>query len=201
MSYRNLSFFLALFLGPQLFAAHLIPVNLADLASSSARIFEGRCLRIEQTTVPSKGGKVAIPAATYTFQVADNLKGDASSTITLTPLGEPAAGQTFLISPKDLNLPEYQIGQTYLLFFAKQGVTGLTSPVGLSQGVFSIEGERAINLNDTNRILQGMEQTLAASRFKSLAAKTENGFSKSLLKDLVRDLLSGKLAIHNQEDK
>lgn len=131
-------FWLLTFVTTQSHAAMVIPATLETLARSSARIFRGHCVKAETGTVEIAGGRIAV--TTYTFEVADNLKGVAGGTVSFRQVGSAAGGR------RDLGalagLPVYAPAAEYILFLLPESSVGLTSPAGAEQGAFVIRGER-----------------------------------------------------------
>ena len=104
-------------------------VNLSDMVRLADRVFAGRCLRAEevaQATIP-------FPVTRYLFEVLQNLKGtEAGEKISFLQarLGPGVAGKT--------GMPVFREGEEFLLFLHRNSALGLTSPVGLAQGVFEV---------------------------------------------------------------
>ena len=109
-------------------AASVERINLFDMVRAADRIFWGRCLQSEAGREPSTG----LPMTTYTFEVLRGLKGaQAKESIRFRQLsGGPAGGIR--------GLPEFSPGQEILLFLYPDSRLGLTSPVGLAQGMFRV---------------------------------------------------------------
>ena len=109
-------------------AASVERINLFDMVRVADRIFWGRCLQAEPGREPSTG----LPVTTYTFEVLRGLKGaQANESIRFRQLsGGPAGGIR--------GLPEFSPGQEILLFLYPDSRLGLTSPVGLAQGMFRV---------------------------------------------------------------
>ena len=102
-------------------------VNLPEMVSLADRVFIGKCLRVEQISA----GSVPFPLTRYFFEVRRALKGtQPGETVTFRQVdsGRPGSGPS--------GLPRFQKGQEVLLFLHEESSLGLTSPVGLSQGVF-----------------------------------------------------------------
>ena len=109
-------------------AASVERINLFEMVRVADRIFWGRCLQAESGREPSTG----LAATTYTFEVLRGLKGaHAGDSIRFRQLsGGPAGGIR--------GLPEFSAGQEILLFLYPDSRLGLTSPVGLAQGMFRV---------------------------------------------------------------
>jgi hypothetical protein len=114
-----------------------VPATLADLASSAATVFRGRCVAAEVETADVAGARV--PVTVYTFDVADPLKGAPGRTITFRQVGAPEGGPRDLAS--HVGLPAYTPGLEYVLFLLPESGAGLTSPAGAGEGAFLVVGE------------------------------------------------------------
>lgn len=202
-------FVLTVFAVSPTFAARLELLNLVDLTQTSHRIFEGRCIKVEHTSVKSRGGGLWIPAVRYTFEILDGIKGVSSPTIQIQQLGHALDGKDFFLKPESLGLPTFNAGQTYLLFMNENGSTGLTSPIGMVQGVFDVAKGLAKNQLGNAHILFGMEEALKTSGYGSLWVRGQirpsrnfwdDGLELNLFKGLVRELMSGDLKAPSRKE-
>jgi len=103
-------------------------INLFEMVRTADRIFWGRCLEAEAGREPSTG----LPVTTYTFEVLRGIKG--ARTGTSIRFQQLSGGGTGAIR----GLPEFSRGQEILLFLYPDSKLGLTSPVGLVQGMFRV---------------------------------------------------------------
>lgn len=128
---KSLASFMAIgLLGPALLATQVIPMNLVDMVGRADRIFLGVCQKVE--SVRTSNG---LTARQYTFQVRRNLKGvENLETVVFRHLSSPAVG-----GMRIPGIPTYKQGQEILIFLHADSAIGLTSPVGLSQGLFRVE--------------------------------------------------------------
>lgn len=109
-------------------AASVERINLFEMVRAADRIFWGRCLQAEPGREPSTG----LPVTTYRFQVFRGIKGaHAGDSIQFRQLSGGPAGAI-------PGLPEFSHGQEILLFLYPDSRLGLTSPVGLAQGMFRV---------------------------------------------------------------
>ncbi len=109
-------------------AASVDRINLFEMVRAADRIFWGRCLQTEPGREPSTG----LPVTTYTFEVLRGIKGtQAAESIRFRQL---SGGPTGAVR----GLPEFSRGQEILLFLYPDSRLGLTSPVGLAQGMFRV---------------------------------------------------------------
>jgi len=108
-------------------ATSVTTVNLAEMVRNADRVFYGRCVSTRQSVERETGMAIV----EYEFEVLEGLKGvRAGETVTIRQLdGEKAS----LRLP---GLPSYRKGQELLLFLHGDSRLGLTSPVGMAQGLF-----------------------------------------------------------------
>lgn len=158
-------------------ATSVIQMNLEQLTVKSHQIFRGTVLDIAETTVEAGGGP--LPAVTYTVRVDEPFQGEFE-----TVKGVPVAQFTTLGTKKQhlsgqipiAGLPNLQIGGDYLLMVAPAGPVGLTTTMGLGQGLFTIAGrpgeETAVNGFGNKGLFDGMTASgiAAASGDLSYAA-------------------------------
>ena len=104
-------------------------LSLEELTRRADRIFVGTCVEVRH--VRSESGQ---PITEITFRIIEPIKGVSADRIMIRQLG----GQL---------LPGYSVGQEVLLFLHPESPTGLTSPVGLGQGIFTVlrQGPRREN--------------------------------------------------------
>jgi hypothetical protein len=103
-------------------------LNLESMTRAAGLVFAGRCIAVERVEQP----QAEFSALKITFEVEKGLKGveDGSKISFLEHFlpGAPAA--------KQRGPAPYRQGQSYLLFLHPSSESGLTSPVGMGQGVF-----------------------------------------------------------------
>ena len=136
-------------------AATVRIVDLEEMAALSDRVFRGRCLSTRQIEHSS-----GLPVVEYTFQVLQGIKGATEGEeMIFRQLGGTGSGGFVMAG-----LPSYVPGQDVLLFLNADSRIGLTSPVGLSQGVFRVHRDSAgewlaVNgLDNLNLIHQGAQK-------------------------------------------
>ncbi|NND44079.1 MAG: hypothetical protein HKN58_02060 [Xanthomonadales bacterium] len=125
-------------------AAMVIKMGFGDLVGNADKIFRGTVMTSEPGTVAMGGSE--FPTVVYTVRVDDALKGDfgagkAGAVIELTMLGnlksETASGSVQRLASLDIN-PILEVGGEYVLFTTAPSAAGLSTTVGLGQGLFSI---------------------------------------------------------------
>ena len=142
---RAFSLFLAFFLTLSIpYAAWPLQsqmVNLADMAKQADRILAGRILSVREGSILGGGG--SIPVMEYTLSVSQVLKGQAAPQIVIRHFR--VSGGTFLLgngSMGRIELPIYRTNEDLILFLTADSSLGLSSPVGLIQGVFQIKKDK-----------------------------------------------------------
>ena len=116
--------------GTQLGATTVQTVNLFEMVKLADRVFWGKYLKMKT----AQDGATGLLVTAYTFEVREGIKGvSAGETVVFRQISQ---GQKGFGIP---GLPQYHEGQEALLFLHADSRIGLTSPVGLSQGVFRVE--------------------------------------------------------------
>lgn len=111
-------------------------VNLSEMVANSNRIFLGVC-------VSADSGQDADRHLSYTeyrFRVVDGFKGVTPGEI-VTFRQFQGLGSALV---KVIGMPVYQEGEKVLLFLSSDSKLGLTSPLGLQQGVFRPVGRDGV---------------------------------------------------------
>lgn len=133
-------------------AGQIRPVNLEEMTLRAARIFAGRCVASELEKDPNTGMVVAVA----TFEVHRTVKGGAQDAVTVRMIeGDDGHGGG------TAGVPGFRPGDEAVLFLYGEGKSGLTSPVGLGQGRFTIitdkEGRQIARNEFANRnLLRGL---------------------------------------------
>ncbi|MFN0127278.1 MAG: hypothetical protein ACKV19_11400 [Verrucomicrobiales bacterium] len=113
-------------------------MRLEALCQNAGRIVRGTVVNVSRGQVEVGGG--LLPTVVYKIQVKENLAGTPAELVVLTMVARPKsptqAGNATRLAL--VELPQLEEGKEYLLFTTKPSKAGLTSPVGLAQGCFSI---------------------------------------------------------------
>lgn len=120
--------------------AMVMKMGLGDLVGNADKVFRGTVLTKEPGTVAAGGAELS--TVTYTVQVDEALKGDfGKPVVSITMLGnlkaDVASGNVQRLSRMDMN-PDLSIGGEYVLFTTAPSAVGLSTTVGLGQGVFRV---------------------------------------------------------------
>lgn len=117
-------------------ATTVLALKPAEVDALAQRIVEGRCLEVRAASVPGQGA----PATEYVFLVERVLKGeglaeqvarDGGRLIVRQVGGFSSEGRSLVVP----GMPRYVAGKRYRLALNGESELGLTSPVGLGQGV------------------------------------------------------------------
>jgi hypothetical protein len=136
-------------------ATMLKQLNRADLSKNADRIFRGTVTGIDTSTVQAGGG--TLPVVIYRFKVREALKGEfirkgeqayAEVRMIGTFKNEKQVGKVQHVS-LFRDVPRLSMGGEYLMFATRSSAIGLSTSVGLGQGLFQIHGvagkEMAVN--------------------------------------------------------
>jgi hypothetical protein len=150
-------------------ATSVLPLDLAQVIDQSAVAFQGTCIDNKSGRDPQTGLIVTMT----TFRVDDVLKGDVGATYTIKQLGgeNTSEGLNFTVH----SIPKFAVGESYVVFMAGVSSAGFSSPIGLSQGRFTIQGGDAglevgngVDFRDLTENMAGVE--LPQSKAKASGA-------------------------------
>jgi hypothetical protein len=137
-------------------AANIRYMNLRDLVAHADRIVRGTVVASEEGTVSVGGG--TLPIVTYRIRVEDALKGSAAAgeTIEVSLLGQKKETARGPIRNLTLlrDLPRFTVGRDYLFILTRPSQIGLSTTVGLGQGLFQLQGRPGAELaaNEANNL-------------------------------------------------
>lgn len=146
-------------------AAMVSQMNLGEMTLNAHLIARVTVLDVEQSSVELGGGE--LPVVEYTLRVEEAFKGSVdtakeTSVVVVRMLGDikqhDAEGAIRKVSALP-ELPRLRMGHDYVLFTTAPSAIGLSAPVGLGQGSFSIytdgKQEMAANELDNAGLFQG----------------------------------------------
>ena len=154
-------------------ASMVLPLGLDRLHGDAKLVFLGECLS-NSVEFDQQSNRVV----TYTtFEVIETYKGIAGKGIA----GKGKAGGSLTIKQIGGNLPEanlsvripgvpqFEVGQRYVVFLPPASKLGFSSPVGLSQGKFMVKTDAAgaqmvSNGRDVGELMENMAQSKMPSR-------------------------------------
>lgn len=118
-------------------AASVVPLYLDEIIDTATVAFEGTCLGNRSERDPLTNLVV-----TYTtFSVREVLKGGVGTTYTIKQIGGSLPDDN--IRYRVEGVPKFTAGEDYVVFLAGVSAAGFSSPIGLAQGRFRVEGAPA----------------------------------------------------------
>ena len=132
-------------------ASDVIHMNLRDLVGRADRILRGTVIESTEGTITAGGGD--LPVVTYKIRVNQSLKGgDGSGEVIevrlLGTMKQPDSGP-YRRAAVLKDLPRFSVGNNYLFVLTRPSAIGLSTTVGLGQGLFTLGGrpgqETAVN--------------------------------------------------------
>src|SRR5215813_1792106 len=113
-------------------ATTVIPPTFDQLVNQAELIFQGTCTDVKSVWA-GQGGERHIE--TYvTFQVADNVKGDAGASYTIRMLGGTVGDETMMVT----DTPKFSVGDREILF-VEHNFDQFVPLVGISHGRFHVQ--------------------------------------------------------------
>ena len=153
--------------GSAVHGSSVLPLDLDQLVAGAQTIVQARCTGNVVEPDPTVGA-----VTVTTFVVLDRAKGSAGSTFTMRQAGGELGGMVI-----NFYTPKFRIGEEYVLFVPPAGRLGLASPVGLSQGVFSVApavaGKEVTNGSDFAVLLEGADATTLPPGIAARMQRTE----------------------------
>jgi hypothetical protein len=159
-------------------ASNVVHMTLRDLVARADRIVRGTVLDANEGTVFAGGGN--LPVVTYRIRVDEALKGAVDGEVIevrlLTPTKAFAAGPHRRASVLR-DLPRFSVGRDYLFVLTQPSRIGLSTTVGLGQGLFQLRGrtgqEEAINEANNLGLFAGLADAPQTPGPVSYAALTK----------------------------
>ena len=180
--------------GDALYAVNVRHMNLRELVTRADRIVRGTVIAQDDTTVSAGGGQ--LPATLYRIQVAETLKGSAANgeVIEVRLLARPKNTGTAMRRGTILqDLPEFRVGQEYLFVLTRPSAAGLSTTVGLRQGLFELRGrgDDALAVNGANNagLLEEPAAAATARSDRRARPRAAGPISYATLADEIRGLV------------
>jgi hypothetical protein len=162
----------ALMLHAPVNALSVIDLELDQIIDNATYAFEGKVL--ESRSEIEAGSRLIVTH--ITFEVKDTFKGTLPARYTIKQIGgEKIAGGRLFPNVS------YVVGETYAVFLTGVSATGFSSPVGLHQGKFRIEGEGA-NRRASNGKVMRVTQALDGAVADGTALEPRASFDLNDLK-------------------
>ncbi|MCV2353236.1 hypothetical protein LNV09_03575 [Paucibacter sp. B2R-40] len=174
---------------PQAQATQLPPQNLSQMIAKAELIVSG------EVTAVKDGIQDGVPYTEVTLKVAGSAKQDLApkSSYTFRQFGllkaRKMADGRYLLPAKIEGMPTWVVGERVMTFMNKPAAkTGLSTPVGLTQGKLSINGSKAANSFNNAGLFDGVQVlTRGALRASeaSMLSKNSGAVDINVLQGLV----------------
>jgi hypothetical protein len=171
-------------------ASRVRQVNLEEIVESAERVFSGRCTEVRAERDPATGLDVQL----VTFEVHRAVKGQLGESVTIRMLG---GGELLGSGAGDVaGFTRFAPGEEVVLFLYGESSAGLTSPVGLGQGKFSViedkQGRKiALNALGNRGLMRGLSAEAAGQLGTELSSLQDGeGPSSTALLDGVERLVA-----------
>jgi hypothetical protein len=146
-------------------ASNVIHMTLRDLVARGDRIVRGTVLAADEGTLSAGGGN--IPIVTYRIRVDEALKGSVASgeviEVRLLASMKQASIGALRRAAVLRDLPRFAVGRDYLFVLTRPSQIGLSTTVGLGQGLFELRGrpgqEQAVNEANNLGLFSGLPGT------------------------------------------
>lgn len=120
-------------------AALVQKMELPEVCARADKIFRGIVLSAKEGTTEAGGG--VLPTMTYTIKVTENYQGEYVTKGDLTVAEITTLGRVKATGSPLADLPELEIGRDYFLMMTSPSPIGLSAPVGLGQGCYTVSGK------------------------------------------------------------
>jgi len=143
-------------------ASNVIHMTLRDLVVRGDRIVRGTVVAADEGTVSAGGGN--IPIVTYRIRVDEALKGSVAGgdviEVRMLATTKQASSGSLRRATVLRDLPQFAVGRNYLFVLTRPSRIGLSTTVGLGQGLFELRGrpgqELAVNAANNLGLLSGV---------------------------------------------
>ncbi|MCV2368101.1 hypothetical protein [Roseateles oligotrophus] len=176
-------------LAPLAQATQLPPQNLSQMIDKADLIVSG------EVTAVKDGIQDGVPYTEVTLKVAGSVKKDLApkSNYTFRQFGLLKARKMddgrYLLPAKIEGMPTWHVGERVMTFMNKPASkTGLSTPVGLAQGKFSINGNKAANSFNNAGLFDGVQvvtRGLLRASETSMLSKPAGAVDANVLQGLV----------------
>ncbi len=130
---------LALLIPATVLATTVLPISLERMSKKAELIFYGTVISNEV-----KIDEISGYVATFTtFDVIDVIKGNIGNTHTIKQIGGQLPGGKVIY--KIYGVPHFTIGEKTVVFMPKESKLGFASPLGLSQGHFTVHEQNGVS--------------------------------------------------------
>jgi hypothetical protein len=147
-------------------ASNVVHMTLRDLVTRADRIVRGTVLQADESTVVAGGGN--LPIVIYRIRVDEVLKGSIGTgdvlVVRMVGLPKPLTSGPYRRANLLRDLPQFAVGRDYLFALTRPSQIGLSTTVGLGQGLFQLRGRpgQELAVNEANNL--GLLETRGVRR-------------------------------------
>ena len=165
-------------------ASTVMQLNLDEMVRRADRIYRGTVLSVGAESVAAGGGQ--LPVTVYRLRVDEAFRGDFPEMkgvriAEIRTLGKAAAVRVGTVKSAVVlpRMPELEVGRSYLVLGTRPSAIGLSTTVGLGQGLFQISsvGKDEAAVNDVNNagLFRGMAAPPARSARQAIEGAGAGG--------------------------
>jgi hypothetical protein len=158
-------------------AAPSAPQNVADLTVAADEIVAGTIVKVRQ------GTEGYVPYTEVRMSIAETIKGSPRQTLSFRQLGIPSSPSTAGGPAGEApGMPQFESGESVILFLGRPSPFGYRTTVGLQQGKFTVRAGYAENATGNSGLfanlttggapLTGEQRALIAIRHGGVPART-----------------------------
>jgi hypothetical protein len=148
-------------------ASNVVHMTLRDLVVRGDRIVRGTVVAANEGTLSAGGGN--IPIVTYSIRVDEALKGGVARgdviEVRLLASMKQVSNGSLRRAAILRDLPKFAVGREYLFVLTRPSKIGLSTTVGLGQGLFELRGrpgqEQAVNEANNLGLFRGVQNAPA----------------------------------------
>ena len=145
-------------------AASVRPLALDEIIDTATTAFEGTCT----ANRTEREAQTNLVVTYTTFAVKDVLKGAVGSTYTIKQIGgNMPAGE---LSYRVKGVPTFVVGEDYVVLLAGVSSAGFSSPIGLSQGKFTVQKDFSGSSVSNGRDFREMTANMPSGRIPAATA-------------------------------
>lgn len=191
------SLLLALLLTTVSTAGHttvVLPLSLEKMSQTAELIFEGHVTGTE-VRFDERSQRVA---TFTTFSVSDVIKGNVGNEHTIKQIGGRLPGSD--VELRIHGVPKFEVGQYYVIFLPAESRLGFTSPIGLSQGKFTITQINQQSVVSNGRTVDGLNDRSTRERLGTQIIVSEQQHKAATTSGIELKAIAGKPTYSTLQD-
>ncbi len=158
--------------------AQVRQVDLSEMVEASGMIFSGQVLSVEGTT--DERGDIVTRT---TFRIEQPVRGVMPGTVTITQYGGVTESGSMVLA----HMRYFTEGERVMVFLYPPSELGLTSPIGMNQGAFTIDAQNRL-LGLGPHLFEGLDALLSSLK---IARDSQGGMPLTSMISLIGALAGG----------